>query len=165
VTGQLAYSLGRVRTTFVDEQFPPSWSIPHSLRATIGLQLGNWELHTTGHVRSGRPYTPAVGRIGALTDFTEASLRKGRFLLGEKHSARLPSYMRLDLALRRTYEGEWFDWTLYIQALNLLNRKNPLRIDTEEFYTTGIQNPDDSERHGVTTSLPILPTVGAEFTF
>jgi len=164
VTGQLAYSFGRVRTEFGGNRFPPSWSIPHSLRATLGLQLGKWRIQTSTNVHSGLPYTPARGRIQGIDQVTGGF--RDRYLFGDKHSERLPLYARVDLALRRTYRAEWFDWTLYVQALNVLNRRNILRLDAGEFYTAyGVVGSSGGEQQGAQRSLPIVPTVGVEFTF
>ena len=163
ITGQLAYSFGRVRTEFDGRRFPPSWAIPHSLRATLGLKLGTWTIQASGHVRSGLPYTPAVGRIRGIDE--PIGGLEDRYLLGEKNSERVPPYARVDLALRRTYTADRFDWTLYVQALNLLNRRNVLRINPREFYTAGINDTGGGQQQGAQRSLPIVPTLGVEFTF
>jgi hypothetical protein len=163
ITGQLSYSFGYVRTELSDERFPPSWSLPHSLRAMLGLQLGQWTLHTSGLVRSGLPYTPSRGRIRDL-DPRGNDIQGDRHLLGARNSERVPPYARVDLALRRTYQAQWFDWTLYVQALNLLNRRNILRINPRELYAHGLQNTS-GQQQGAQRSLPIIPTVGVEFSF
>ncbi len=163
ITGQVSYSLGYVRTELGGERFPPSWSIPHSLRAMLGLQLGQWKIQTSSLVRSGLPYTPAIGRISGIEQPTGGL--QDRYLLGEKNSERVPTYARVDLALRRTYTADWFNWTLYVQALNLLNRRNILRINPGEFYEFGIDETRGGEQQGAQRSLPIVPTVGIEFAF
>ena len=163
ITGQLAYSFGHVRTEFDGDRFPPSWSIPHSLRATLGLRIGKWTIQSTGNVHSGLPFTPAIARISGIEQPT-GGLRD-RYLFGEKNSERLSPYARLDLALRRTYTAEWFNWTLYVQALNVLNRRNVLRLNPGEFYDYGIDATDGGEQQGTQRSLPIVPTVGVEFRF
>jgi len=163
ITGQFGYSFGRVRTEFDGKRSPPSWAIPHSLRATLGLKLGTWTIQTSGHVRSGLPYTPAVGRIKGIDQPTGGL--QDRYLLGEKNSERVPPYARVDLALRRTYTADRFDWTLYVQALNVLNRRNVLRIIPGEFYAFGIDDTGGGQQQGAQRSLPIVPTVGVEFSF
>ncbi|MFB6271778.1 MAG: carboxypeptidase-like regulatory domain-containing protein [Salinibacter sp.] len=162
ITGQLAYSFGHVRTEFGGKRVPPSWSLPHTLEATFGLRMGQWRVQASGTLHSGLPYTPAVGRISG-TDQVTGGLTD-RYLRGARNSERLPLYARMDLALRRTYHAEWFDWTLYVQALNVLNRRNVLRITPSELYTAGL-GQTRGEQAGVQRSLPIVPTVGVEFNF
>jgi hypothetical protein len=160
ITGQLAYALARVRTTF-DDTAPPSWELPHSLRGAIGLKAGAWTLHLAGHVRSGLPYTPYVGRILGASDLPGGFA--WRFVPGERNAERLPAYARFDVALRRTYSARWFDWELYVQALNVFNRRNALRVDPGDLYRSGVSTT--AEQGGVERSLPIVPSVGVELTF
>jgi hypothetical protein len=158
LTGQLAYSFGHVRTEFGNERFPPSWSIPHSLRTTLGVHLGQWDVQTSAAVHSGRPYTPPVARTVDVDSYPGEL--GNRILLGERNSERLPTYARIDLALRRTYQVDWGQWELYLQVLNLLNRRNLLRIPG--YSLDSLYNSDRSELGE--RSLPILPSIGIEFT-
>ena len=160
ITGQLAYAFARVRTTF-DDTAPPSWDLPHSLRGAIGLKAGAWTLHLAGHVRSGLPYTPYVGRILGASELPDGF--GWRFVPGERNAERLPAYARFDVALRRTYSARWFDWELYVQALNVLNRRNALRVDPSDLYRSGVSTT--GEQGGVERSLPIVPSVGVELMF
>jgi hypothetical protein len=164
VTGQLAYAFGHVRTKFGEARFPPSWSIPHSLRTTIGVDLGQWYVQTTGHVHSGLPYTPYVGAIRVFREIPDGRLNQERYLPGERNSERLPYYARVDVGVRRTFHTGWGNWELYVQVLNLLNRRNILRIDPNLLYENKPYGASGSEI-GVDRSLPVLPTLGAEFTF
>lgn len=162
LTGQASYSYVRTRLSLGDRTYPPDWSTPHTVKGLVGLWLGDyWQFRVAGTWRSGLPFTPADGRFRAPV-FATHQLDE-RFIEGARNSARLPPYARLDLSLRRTYESRWFDWTLYVQALNVLNRSNPLRVDTRELYTYQVEGSDFTP--GVESSLPVVPSVGVEFQF
>ena len=162
LTGQLSYSYTRTRLTRSGATYPPDWSTPHTVQGLLGLWLGDyWQLRVAGTWRSGRPFTPAKGSFRAPV-FAPDQLKE-RFIEGPRNSARLPAYARIDLSLRRTYEAQWFDWTLYVQALNVLNRSNPLRIDMRQLYTMQVEEANFTP--GVESSLPVIPSVGVEFQF
>lgn len=168
ITGQLAYSYTRARLAFEGKRFPPRWSVPHSLQGLIGLRVGRWRFGVAGTLRSGLPYTPVRGRFfGPRPDDPEGVSEQ--FLLGEPNSARFPYYGRVDLSLRRTYTAQHFDWTLYLQALNLFNRGNPQRLDdAARYYRYGLHGSGVSAGGvpaGMMRSLPVIPSVGVEFTF
>jgi len=163
ITGQLAYAFGHVRTKFDGGSSPPKWSIPHSLRATLGLRAGAWSVHARGVFHSGRTYTPVIARLRGVDDL-QGNLTD-RYVFGDRNSERLPLYARFDVSLRRTYRAAWFDWTLYVQALNVLNRRNVLRIRPKEFYRFGVDDTSGGEQQGVQRSLPIVPSVGIELRF
>jgi hypothetical protein len=110
-------------------------------------------------VGSGQPLTPIQG----YTDPQRFDPVTGRWwgagtgvLLGEHNSARLPGYLRLDVAARKSYDKHWFgrEITLspYLQILNVLNTKNLLIADSSP-YGEGIPQ------------FPILPTFGVEWKF
>jgi len=161
LTGQLSYSYVRTRFTVEGENYPPDWSTPHTVKGLIGIWIGaHWQVRVAGTWRSGLPFTPATGSFRSPV-FDPDELRE-RFIEGAKNSARLPAYTRLDLSLRRTYVAQHFKWTLYVQALNVLNRANALRVETRELYTTqgkGTYTP------GIEDSLPFVPSFGVEFQF
>lgn len=161
ITGQLSYSYTKTQLTLGDETYPPDWSIPHTLQGLLGLWLGDyWQFRMAGTWHSGLPWTPAIGSFRAPV-FAPNRLTE-RFIEGPRNSARLPSYVRMDLSLRRTYEAESFDWTLYVQALNVLNRTNPLRVDDIRLLYRGTSPGLPSS---LTGSLPVIPSIGVEFRF
>ena len=160
-TGQISYSYTGTRLSIDDTTAPPAWNVPHTLQGLAGIWLGDyWQFRVAGTWRSGLPYTPAAGSFRAPVSRAEDD--RERFIEGAVNSERLPDYVRFDVSLRRTYQAEWFDWTLYVQALNVLNRTNPVRIDTRQLYR------GDSTQNlppGIESSMPIIPSVGAEFQF
>lgn len=164
ITGQLAYSFTQARVDFGSGPYPPDWSIPHSLNGLLGVGVGPWRVGVAGTLRSGAPYTPIRARFYGPTADARTDLDE-QFLLGDANSERFPFYGRVDLSLRRTYTAKHFDWTLYLQVLNLFNSSNPQRLDLPRYYTVGIEQPGRDNPSGVTLSLPTVPSAGIEFTF
>ena len=157
ITGQISYSYTNSELTTATETYAPDWSTPHSVQGLTGVRLGSWQLRVAGTWRSGLPFTPVRSSFQAPVN--RSSLLTERFVEGDRNSARLPAYSRLDASVRRTFQAERYRWTLYVQALNILNRSNPLRVDTETLYRSSRTG------FGTDNSLPIVPSVGVEFEF
>jgi len=171
LTYQLGYSflrarvgLGKEASIFQsDGSYPPRWSTPHTLQGLLGAKVGRyWKFTLAGTFRSGLPYTPVVGRFrGPGEDPGDLGTR---FIPGGRNSERLSPYTRIDVSARRTYQSEWFDWTLYVQVMNLFNAANELRLGRQEQYFGNTQQESSGARFPA-RSLPILPSVGVELTF
>ena len=78
-------------------------------------------------------------------------------ILGDRNSVRYPSYHRLDLSFRRTFDKSWGSLTPYINLLNVYNRQNVL------FYFFEYERTP-ATRSGV-SMFPLLPTFGLEVRF
>jgi hypothetical protein len=110
---------------------------------------------------SGQPHTPVVGVqqvqiYDAALDRWEWAVP--RLILGEHNSARLPGYLRVDVAARREFSPRWFgrqvEFTPYVQILNVLNSRNVLISDP---VLPGIP------QLRYYPQLPFLPTFGFEW--
>lgn len=145
-------------------EFPPRYERRHQLDLTAQYQWReNGILSTRLVMASGQPFTPAIGLTQAMTyDPGYRVWVPGRtdFVLGEHNSARLPAYMRLDVAARREYQKRWFRRdmivTPYLQILNVLNNKNALIAEAR---------PYGRPRFNYWPQLPVLPTFGVEWRF
>jgi outer membrane receptor protein involved in Fe transport len=157
---RLSYALSYFDREVEGERYPPRFERRHLADATALIPLGARGL-LSGRlvVGSGQPLTPIQG----YTDPQRFDPVTGRWwgagtgvLLGEHNSARLPGYLRLDVAARKSYDKHWFgrEITLspYLQILNVLNTKNLLIADSSP-YGEGIPQ------------FPILPTFGVEWKF
>jgi outer membrane receptor protein involved in Fe transport len=157
---KLSYALSNFSREVGGERFPPRFERRHLMDATTLIPWGERGL-LSGRlvVGSGQPHTPALG----YTDPQQFDPINGRWwgddtglLLGERNSARLPGYLRLDVAARKSFDKNWFGRELtlspYLQILNVLNPKNVLIADAMS-YSSG------------TPQFPILPTFGVEWKF
>jgi outer membrane receptor protein involved in Fe transport len=156
----LAYALSFFGREVEGLSFPPRFERRHLVDAGALVPWGERGL-LSGRlvVGSGQPATPVVG----YTDPKRFDPAEGRwgdlgggFLLGEHNSARLPGYLRLDVAARKSFQKNWFgrEITLapYLQILNVLNTRNPLFMKSGSDF-------------GSAPQLPILPTFGVEWKF
>lgn len=125
---------------------PTLLSRPHDLAAAIGLSfpgdwrhgsilgsvLGNLGLFATANFASGTPYTPC--RVAS---------ESGECLhAGGPNSARLPASKQFDLRVTKGFDLGRFQLTAYLDARNLLNFTNVLRV----FSVTGTTvNPADHQ--------------------
>jgi hypothetical protein len=78
-------------------------------------------------------------------------------------SARLPLYARVDF--RATFKPGWMNrrWQIYIEVMNVLNRKNASSLAPELAYDPNSDRPTvRTVREG---SLPLLPSLGVRFRF
>jgi outer membrane receptor protein involved in Fe transport len=171
----LSYSLLFVERRAGDDVFAPRHERRHEFDASLERTLGRRGLFSTRLVvGSGQPVTPV---LGVLQHMEYDPVRNqwlpvsGSPLLGEHNSARLPGYLRLDLALRKSYERRWFgrDGTLtpYLQIVNVLNTKNPLIAEAKLYGTRAPGLSPDGSRpvHEYLPQLPFLPTFGLEWRF
>jgi hypothetical protein len=160
-----AYALAWTRRTVDGTTFVPRFDRRHRVDLTAGRPWGSSGLLTARlALATGQPYTPVAGLTPPLRfrpgqgQWEHEYL--GRVVLGEHNSARLPGYLRLDLAARRTYERRWFGRALtltpYLQVVNVLNTHNALM--TEPQLWGGPQLKYWPE-------MPILPSVGVEWRF
>ncbi len=159
IVAQGAYTLQRARESADGQSRPTAWDAPHQLSVFAGVPLGGrWTLSTTAQAHSGSAVTPVAARLfvplggGRYGD---------RFLYGEPNSGRLPSYMRVDIGLRRHWSGWGARWALSLQALNVLSRTNVLEYDWRNYFACMAISECSGTLDG-RRGLPILPSAGLE---
>lgn len=141
LTGLVSYSLSQVKYSFPEIEasrpFYADHDQRHSAKWSSTLNLARWNFSTTWTFASGRPYTPATGIT--VDDHARPSVS---LEFGERNSARLPVYHRLDLS--GSYKFSFMSGTrqgnIGVSLFNVYNRKN---IKSREFI--GLVSPDEEE--------------------
>lgn len=163
----LSYALALAERDVDGHRFTPRFDRRHRVdlmgHARIGAR-GNMSVRLLW--ATGQPYTPGVSETSRMTydPLTGTFVTgPGSVVLGEHNSARLPNYLRLDIAARKSFDRKWLGRTTtltpYLQVLNVLNARNPLL--GEPVPSVGAQRPELK----LTGQLPILPTVGIDWRF
>ena len=129
-----------------------------------------WEGGLRWNLGTGIPFTRAVGSYGYYTPrFVEGgglewageddSGLDGGYgvVLGDRNSSRYPTYHRLDVSFRRSFDKSWGSLTPYVNLVNVYNRRNVLFYFFEYERTPAV-------RSGV-SMFPVLPTFGLEVRF
>jgi hypothetical protein len=184
VNGWLSYTFGRAETTAYGRTYASDYDRPHALSLVANYRVNRLiQLGTTVRVQSGFPYSKPIGvRVAAVEDTGDidgdgntTELIPMRDPVGlpvwtadygdasNLNSDRLPIFARVDL--RVTFRPRWQNsrWQLYVEVINLLNRRNVGSLETELVYDPA------SDRPRVTTTrdgaLPLLPSFGVRFRF
>lgn len=182
VTGWAAASLLQAERTFPDPLSPlqprPEVTYPPVFDRRLDLDVvmtypapWGWEGGLRWNLGTGIPYTRAIGSyayysprfVGGGT-LAWSGAEDGSGLLEEygvvlegRNLSRYPTYHRLDVSFRKTFDKGWGTLTPYVNVLNVYNQRNPL------FYFFEYES-DPPVRSGV-SMFPVLPTFGLEMTF
>jgi hypothetical protein len=185
LNGWIAYAWGVASRTAYGHTYPFDYDRPHALSAVASYRFSpKLELGLTGRVASGRPTTPPRGvlvlgapdasdrdRDGNREELRPARDDGGRLVYvadpggaSTLNASRLPTFARFDLRLSYSPRGPQGRWLFYVEALNVLNRRNAASYEWEIHLNPGADRPH-VEVHESKGSFPILPTVGARFRF
>ena len=161
VTGWIGYTLGWTRRTFADlnggRAFPPKYDRRHDLSVVAMRRAGPWSYGGTFVFATGQAYTPVTARYDLPDPATGQPPTEGRVLPGEKNSARLLPYHRMDVSVARRFRmfGRPAEWSF--QVFNLYNRRNEWFIQFDPQGT--------SVEPEVVRQLPLIPTLGLQVDF
>jgi hypothetical protein len=117
-----------------------------------------WSLNSRTAYATGQPYTQILGRgeietpSGARFNFDER---------GPLNGLRTPSYQRFDVALHRNFKFKTWGMKLSLQIINLTNHKNIFNY----FWDDGKPRERKPAKRQEIPMLPILPSIGIDFTF
>jgi outer membrane receptor protein involved in Fe transport len=125
-----SYVLARAEDHIDGSWQPRSWDQRHALTLGLNLSLAhNWTFSVAGIYRSGWPTTPASGEISVNED-GEPEVEP---VLGTRNSARYSPYARVDLRIGKLFAATYGQLTLYLEVINLTNRKNVWCTEAVEF--------------------------------
>ena len=150
VNGWLSYTWGRAETTAYGRTYASDYDRPHALSLVANYRVSRLiELGTTVRVQSGFPYSMPLGvRVAAVEDTGDidgdgntTELIPQRDAVGlpvwtadygdasNLNSGRLPIFARVDL--RVTFRPRWQNsrWQLYVEVINLLNRRERRQLE------------------------------------
>lgn len=150
--GWIAYTLSRSRELPRDGDLwiPTIYDQPHILTFLVGFRPSPYvEFSFRLRLASGNPLASATG---ATFDADSGNYTPTLLPFG---STRLPAFMQLDFELNNLWVADNYQFQLYIDFQNLLNRRNPEAV----LYDFRYQNQDYV--HGV----PFLASVGAKVSF
>ena len=121
-TSWLSYSLGKSNDSFWyrngNTPYPSLQDQRHEINFTNILKLGKFELSSVFLFGTGRPYTPANPAFSIDSDSV------GIYDLSRINQSRLPSYSRLDISGKYTFNIGKLNWDVGVTFFNLLNKVN-----------------------------------------
>ncbi|MCP4634088.1 MAG: TonB-dependent receptor [candidate division Zixibacteria bacterium] len=152
LNGNIFYSLSESKLKTPLGEYHPNYDQRHTFTTGLDCRLSsNWAASTHYRYGSGFPYTDVIGR----KEGANAEDIPWVPLWADVNQARYPYYSRLDLRL--TYKFKWAesDWKVYIEGINILNRKNVYAYTYDRDYIT---------RRSI-EQLPLLPNFGISVNF
>ncbi len=184
LTGWASYTFGVADRKAYGLTYPFDYDRRHALSV-----VGTWhltrklQLSFTARAASGFPYTRVKGlRVAAIEDTQDADGdgdltellperdAAGRPVwetsfggLSDLNRSRMPYFARLDTRLTFAPRGANGRLKLYLDVLNLLNRKNAGLMETSLEYDPGSDRPRIVEKP--TGSIPFLPSFGIHLRF
>lgn len=154
---QASYTFQRATEEIDGVDSPVTWDAPHALSLFGSLQLRKrWLLNAVFQAKSGSAVTPVQARVFA-PDGTLDGVLAPRYLPGQRNTARLSPYRRLDAAVRRQWRAKGADWGLSLQVVNLLYRRNALTYDWQSYFC--VQAGECEAVRPARTGLPIIPSL------
>lgn len=161
VTGWIGYTLGWTRREFPElnngEKFPPKYDRRHDLSAAGEYRRGKWRFAGAFVYATGQAFTPVASRYTIRDPSTGITPDDIQLIQGERNSARLLPYNRLDLSVARDFSlfGARAEWM--VEVFNIYSRRN-------EWF---VQYERDGEIVDVTVArmLPIIPSIGVNVWF
>ena len=177
LAGWLSYAWGRADRDTYGFRYPFEYDRRHAFNAVGRYRLGSrWSIAATAQVATGFPYTPAAGvRVAAEESEATGRLVPARDATGALvytvdlggldalQRGRLPHYARVDLRIAHQPGGPTGRWSWYVEVINLLNRDNPVELQTELAHDPGAVTPRIVENP--TAGFPILPSFGVRIRF
>lgn len=156
------YSYGKSERWDGFEWYTPIFDRRHNVNLVGNYLFGkkkDLELSMRWNFGSGLPFTPTGGYFqgeqftdGVTTDYTTSNPSELSILLGDFNSARLPTYHRFDITIKKRFEfNNKSVLETTIGVTNIYNRDNIFyvnRVTNEKIY-----------------QLPILPSIGVTYKF
>lgn len=182
--GWASYTWGRAERESYGRTYAFEYDRRHALSVVASYRLSDrWELATTTRVASGFPRTAPLGvRVvgaadvldrdgdGNATELVPKTDAAGNYYYGvafggvqNLNNARLPLFARLDTRATWRPRGAAGRWELYVEVINLLNRKNAGSLSPELEYNAGADRPMIVEKRD--QGIPRLPTLGVRVRF
>lgn len=159
-TWGLGYAFSRAEVETDTGKIPRDFDRRHSLSLSVDYALWNdgwinavWRYHT------GDPYTEAWYEEALSEDDNSYVWQKS---YGAVNGKRYPSYHSLDVRLTKNFRFKKWELILYLQILNLYNRKN---VHEYSFEQTVDYAGEISYQKVPEHFLPILPTLGVSAQF
>jgi hypothetical protein len=176
LSGWASYTYGQARRDQYDIRQPFDYDRRHAVTFAGAWQISDkFQLAATFRAFSGFPRTPVVG-LRVSGDETEESRfipavdAEGGYVyetdLGDVSNltgGRLPDYARLDLRLNWLPRGAQGRWLVYVDVINVTNRKNAAQIEPSLAYNPSGDVPLLIEEPG--GRIPLLPSIGVRFRF
>jgi hypothetical protein len=179
VRGWASYTWGRAEREAYGRRYPFEYDRRHAFSAVASYRLtSRWELAATTRVASGFPRTVPLGVRAAADEDTEdrdndgisdellpAVDPAGRQVyavnfggISNLNGGRLPMFARVDLRATWRPRGAAGRWEIYMEVINLLNRRNAGALDPRLEFDPTSDRPRIVEARD--QSIPRFPTVG-----
>ncbi|MGD8329915.1 MAG: TonB-dependent receptor [Acidobacteriota bacterium] len=155
-----AYTRTRYRDSYTGEEFWGDYDQRHTLNLWGKYRFTN-RLELSGKLRVGSNF-PLAGyyREGGTVEAANRDREDRYFISDVRNQARLPLYARLDVRANYAFNFTRSRLTLFVEIINLLNRKNYGPTDP------GFINPTTLRVNGLLEELfPFLPTAGILWEF
>lgn len=184
LSGWASYTWGKADRDAYGRRYSFEYDRRHAFTTVASYRFTpRWELASTTRVASGFPRTAPVGlRVAEVEDaldrdgdrITDELLpdrdAAGRLVYAvdfgavtNLNQARLPVFARVDVRATWRPRGSSGRWEIYVEIINLLNRKNAGRFDPRLAYDPASDRPRIVEERD--QSIPRLPTLGLRFRF
>ena len=176
LAGWLSYAWGRADRDTYGLRYPFEYDRRHAFNAVGRYRLGDrWSIAATAQVATGFPYTPAAGVRVASEEDARGRLVPARDAAGALvytvdlggldalQRGRLPHYARVDLRIAHQPGGPSGRWSWYVEAINLLNRDNPVELEASLAHDPGGLLPRVVE--SPTAGFPRLASFGVRVRF
>ncbi len=161
LTGWIGYTLGATRRQFAElnrgEEFAPKYDRTHDVNVVLSRSWGQWKLGAAFRYGTGQAFTPAAARYQVRDPGTGEIKDLGQVIAGERGSARLLPYHRLDLSARKPITLFGLGGELVIEVFNVYNRRNEWFV---QYETDG-----PVTEATVVQMLPLIPSVGVNLEF
>lgn len=172
-TGFLGYTYSKSTRKYPNinrgEEYLFEYDRPHSVSININRQISEkWDFTLSWVYQTGLPYTPVIGRQIAIGRTTRIFYNE-EFLYGERNSARMKDYHRMDVGFTYTTinkRGRKEIWNFSVY--NLYNRHNPSSYyygyDKDGFVRYDPENYTPIKQYQI-SFFPIIPSVSYKVFF